>query len=126
LYLSTVSVSRFTKKKFPDFPLFQVFLYAQFEIPPGLAGGLTKQKMAEPPRLAGGTYPGLAGGFWLPTFAMLPKIKNSYTIKLAAGVSLFIRTPFYKKSQNGDLIYLSTSQARGAALMYCGPYYIGL
>jgi hypothetical protein len=48
LYLSTVSVSRFTKKKFPDFPLFQVFLYAQFEIPPGLAGGLTKQKRPSP------------------------------------------------------------------------------
>jgi len=64
LYLSTVSVSRFTKKKIPDFSLPQGFFwYAQFEIPPGLAGGLTKQKRPSPRGLPAELIPASPGAF---------------------------------------------------------------
>jgi len=49
LYLSTVSVSRFTKKNSLIFLfLTAVLWYARFEIPPGLDGGVTKQKRPSP------------------------------------------------------------------------------
>ncbi len=67
-----------------------VLWYGHFEIPSGQHGGLPKQKRPSP---------------------------RDLPAQASSGGSLFIRTPFREKSQNGDLIYLSTSQTRGAALM---------
>jgi len=68
-----------------------VLRYARFESPPGLHGGLTKQKRPSP---------------------------RGLLVQVSRRGSAFLYGPhFAKKSRNGDLYSVSTSQMRGAALM---------
>jgi hypothetical protein len=70
LYLSTVSVPRFTKKKFPDFPLAQGCFYVMPSLNPTRSGWrFNEAKKAEPPRLAGASQQRGSAFLYGPHFA---------------------------------------------------------